>query len=200
MASKKNVAKRVAERKEFVAKAKERGVDAKTARKRYFVQTRAKELEAQGKPVDRAALRKKFESGDVSRKGFGAPKKKAAGTTDSKTRPNVGDAKDYKPPVRKMNLTEGTGDAKDRIKPRKMNLTKNTGDAKDAYRKKLGKSTVVTKNPDGSRVDVGGRSRTAGRIIAAGAKGKSTRAAGQDWDWSPRRSKNYRKTGSRRGY
>jgi len=131
------VAKRRAERKEFVAKAKERGVSAKTARKRYYVQTRAKELEAQGKPVDRAALRKKFESGNVSRKGFGAPRKKAAGTTGAKTRPNVGDAKDYRAPMRKMNLTQGTGDAKDYKPPaRKMNLTKGTGDAKDRMRRK----------------------------------------------------------------
>lgn len=43
------------------------------ARKRYYVQTRAAELEAAGKPVDRAALRKKFETGGVTREGFYTP-------------------------------------------------------------------------------------------------------------------------------
>lgn len=43
------------------------------ARKRFYVQTRAKELEAQGKPVDRKALRQKFESGQVTRAGFYTP-------------------------------------------------------------------------------------------------------------------------------
>lgn len=40
------------------------------ARKRFFVQTRAKELRAAGKEVNRAALRKQFESGKVKRQEF----------------------------------------------------------------------------------------------------------------------------------
>jgi len=67
------IAARVEGRKKFVAEARKRGVDAKTARKRYYVQTRAAELTAAGKKVDRAALRKKFESGGVTREGFYAP-------------------------------------------------------------------------------------------------------------------------------
>ena len=96
------VAKRVAERKAFVAKQtsmpKRPGADGadssmssnagakKAARQKFFVQTRAKELAAKGKTVDaakRKELRQKFQSGNVSRAGFGAPKKKAASSTSS---------------------------------------------------------------------------------------------------------------------
>ncbi len=96
------VAKRVADRKAFVAKQtsmpKRPGSDGadssmasnsnakKMARQKFFVQTRMKELEAKGKPVDaakRKELRQKFQSGNVSRAGFGAPKKKAASSTAS---------------------------------------------------------------------------------------------------------------------
>jgi hypothetical protein len=98
------VAKRVADRKAFVAKQtsmpKRPGADGadssmagnsnakKMARQKFFVQTRMKELEAKGKPVDaakRKELRQKFQSGNVSRAGFGAPKKKAASSTASST-------------------------------------------------------------------------------------------------------------------
>lgn len=40
------------------------------AREQFYVQTRAAELEAQGQEVNRAALRQKFRSGQVSREGF----------------------------------------------------------------------------------------------------------------------------------
>jgi len=43
------------------------------ARQRFYVQTRANELEAAGKPVDRAALREKFQTGGVTREGFYTP-------------------------------------------------------------------------------------------------------------------------------
>lgn len=72
MASKKkNVEQRIAERKAFV-QARPNLTPAE-ARKRFYVQTRAAELEAQGKTVDRKALRQKFESGKVSREGFYTP-------------------------------------------------------------------------------------------------------------------------------
>ena len=96
------VAKRVAERKAFVASQtsmpKRPGADGadssmasnaaakKAARQKFFVQTRAKELAAKGITVDaakRKELRQKFQSGNVSRAGFGAPKKKAASSTSS---------------------------------------------------------------------------------------------------------------------
>ena len=96
------VAKRVAERKAFVASQtsmpKRPGADGadssmssnanakKAARQKFFVQTRVKEMEAKGKTVDaakRKELRQKFQSGNVSRAGFGAPKKKAASSTSS---------------------------------------------------------------------------------------------------------------------
>lgn len=72
MASKKkNVEQRIAERKAFV-QARPNLTPAE-ARKRFYVQTRAAELEAQGKTVDRKALRQKFESGKVTREGFYTP-------------------------------------------------------------------------------------------------------------------------------
>lgn len=96
------VAKRVAERKAFVASQtsmpKRPGADGadssmasnsnakKMARQKFFVQTRVKEMQAKGKTVDaakRKELRQKFQSGNVSRAGFGAPKKKAASSMSS---------------------------------------------------------------------------------------------------------------------
>jgi hypothetical protein len=84
MASKKNnpaVEKRISDRKAFVKdKVSSKGISAKQARQRFYVQTRLAELKAAGKPVGpevRKALQKKFQSGDVSRKGFAPPKKKS---------------------------------------------------------------------------------------------------------------------------
>ena len=80
------VAKRVAERKAFVEKTAGMASTPRSkqaARQKFFVQTRKKELEAKGVTVDaakRKELRQKFQSGNVSRAGFGAPKKKAAST------------------------------------------------------------------------------------------------------------------------
>lgn len=62
----------------------------KTARKesgmsaqKFYVKTRMAEAAKSGKSVTAKDLRKKFQSGDVSRKGFGAPKKKDAGYTNN---------------------------------------------------------------------------------------------------------------------
>jgi hypothetical protein len=69
---------RIAGRKEAVKAGAAKGQSAKESRKRYYVQTRVAELEKAGKPVSaekRKQLRQKFNSGDVSRRGFAAPKK-----------------------------------------------------------------------------------------------------------------------------
>jgi hypothetical protein len=91
MATKKQnpaVAKRVAERKAFVKdKVASKGVTANQARQRFYVQSRMAELKAAGKPVTaetRKKLQQKFQSGDVSRKGFAAPKKKTSTTSTTK--------------------------------------------------------------------------------------------------------------------
>ena len=83
MATKKQkpaVAKRVAKRKAFVKdKVASKGITAKQARQRFYVQTRLNEMKAAGKtvtPETRKKLQQKFQSGDVSRKGFAAPRKK----------------------------------------------------------------------------------------------------------------------------
>ena len=75
-----SVAKRASDRKAFVSeKTSTKGVTGKQARQRFYVQTRLSELKAAGKPVGpevRKRLQAKFQSGDVARKGFAAPKKK----------------------------------------------------------------------------------------------------------------------------
>ncbi len=65
------VAQRKAERVAFVQNNPQLAPEA--ARQRFYVQTRANELEAAGKDVDRAALRAKFQSGGVTREGFYTP-------------------------------------------------------------------------------------------------------------------------------
>ena len=96
MAAKKQkptVAKRVAERKAFVKdKVASKGITAKQARQRFFVQTRMAELKAAGKTVTpemRKQLQQKFQSGNVSRKGFAAPKKKTGTTSTTKSKTPV---------------------------------------------------------------------------------------------------------------
>jgi hypothetical protein len=87
------VAKRIADRKAFVEKTAGMASTPRSnqaARQKFFVQTRIKELEAKGQTVDaakRKELRKKFQSGNVSRAGFGAPKKKAAAKAMPKSKP-----------------------------------------------------------------------------------------------------------------
>jgi hypothetical protein len=71
MASKKKTPAQIQlekERREFVQARP--NLEKAEARKRFFVQKRAAELEAAGKPVDRKALRQKFETGGVKRAGF----------------------------------------------------------------------------------------------------------------------------------
>ena len=65
---------RIRQRKEFVQSNPE--LDPAEARKRFFVQTRVKELEKSGVEVTkerRAALRQKFVTGGVQRQGFYTP-------------------------------------------------------------------------------------------------------------------------------
>lgn len=65
---------RIAGRKKAVAAGKTKGLDDKESSKRFYVQTRVAELKKAGKPVTaekRKQLREKFNSGDVSRRGFG---------------------------------------------------------------------------------------------------------------------------------
>lgn len=61
---------------------KESGMSAQ----KYYVQTRMAEAAKSGKTLDRAALRKKFQSGDVARKGFGAPPKRSSSSSSSSSK------------------------------------------------------------------------------------------------------------------
>ena len=77
---------RIAGRKEAVKAGVAKGQSAKESRKRYYVETRIGEMKAKGKTVTpelRKQLREKFNSGDVSRKGFAAPKKKVSSSSSS---------------------------------------------------------------------------------------------------------------------
>jgi hypothetical protein len=78
------VAKRVADRKAFVSeKTGAKGITNKQANQRFFVQTRMAEMKAKGKTVTpemRKQLQQKFQSGNVSRKGFAAPSKSTGGS------------------------------------------------------------------------------------------------------------------------
>ena len=82
-----SVAKRVSDRKAFVAEKKaSKGITDKQANQRFFIQTRMAEMKAKGKTVTpemRKQLQQKFQSGNVSRKGFAAPKKKTGGSSSS---------------------------------------------------------------------------------------------------------------------
>ncbi len=64
---------------------------------KFFVKTRMEEMAKRGKVGDRKALRLKFQSGDVSRKGFNAPKNK------------TGKASQYTPPRTKNPGDRGRG-------------------------------------------------------------------------------------------
>jgi hypothetical protein len=90
MATKKQnpaVAKRIADRKAFVKdKVASKGITPKQARQRFYVQSRMAEMKAAGKtvgPEQRKQLQQKFQSGNVARKGFAAPAKKAGSTTST---------------------------------------------------------------------------------------------------------------------
>jgi hypothetical protein len=80
-------------RKQFVSAKVAQGVSREAAKQQFYVQTRAKELAAQGKevtPAVRAQLRQNWQSGKVTREGFGAPKKAITTTTTTKpTEPKV---------------------------------------------------------------------------------------------------------------
>lgn len=81
------IASRKENRKAFVAqKTAEKGITAKQARQRFYVQTRMSEMKAKGKTVTpemRKQLQQKFQSGNVSREGFAAPKKRVSSSSSS---------------------------------------------------------------------------------------------------------------------
>ena len=57
---------------------------------KFYVKTRMAEAAKGGKTVNAKDLRKKFQSGDVARKGFGAPKKKTGSSYSAKNLPMGG--------------------------------------------------------------------------------------------------------------
>ena len=83
-------------KKKIAARQKARKESGLTDQK-FFVKTRMEEMAKRGKVGDRKALRKKFQSGDVSRKGFNAPKKKSTGSTGSTGKPTTATPTRVKP-------------------------------------------------------------------------------------------------------
>lgn len=71
-----NSKEKIAARK---AARKESGMSAQ----KFYVKTRMAEGAKSGKTLNAKDLRKKFQSGDVARKGFAAPKKKTGGSGGS---------------------------------------------------------------------------------------------------------------------
>ena len=71
-------------KKKVAARQEARKASGMSAQK-FYVKTRMAEAAKGGKTVSAKDLRKKFQSGDVARKGFGAPKKKTGGTGSSST-------------------------------------------------------------------------------------------------------------------
>ena len=136
MATKKQkpaVAKRVADRKAFVKdKVASKGITAKQARQRFFVQSRMAELKAAGKTVTpemRKQLQQKFQSGDVARKGFAAPKKKTGATSKTVTTKKVTAVK----PTSRMDSRGSTGFGKRGMAtPKSYSYTKQSGE-KNTY-------------------------------------------------------------------
>jgi hypothetical protein len=138
MATKKQnpaVAKRVADRKAFVKdKVASKGITDKQARQRFYVQTRISELKAAGKtvtPETRKKLQQKFQSGDVSRKGFAAPKKKTGKTVTTKKVTSV-------KPTSRMDSRGSTGFGKRGM----------AGQQGYTYTNQSGKGTKYTLTPD----------------------------------------------------
>ncbi len=77
---------------------KESGMSAQ----KFYVKTRMAEAAKGGKSVTAKDLRTKFKSGEVTRKGFGAPKKSTGGSTGStgstgSSRVSLGNSKSYDP-------------------------------------------------------------------------------------------------------
>ena len=85
MAQKDIDARKKARKESVAASGAKTPAEKKLARQKFYVNTRMAELAAKGITGDRKALRQKFQSGDVKRAGFAAPKKKATSTATSTT-------------------------------------------------------------------------------------------------------------------
>ena len=72
--------------KEKITARKAAGKESGMSAQKFYVKTRMAEAAKSGKTLDRAALRQKFQSGDVARKGFAAPKKKTGTTSTVNTK------------------------------------------------------------------------------------------------------------------
>jgi len=83
MAQKDIDARKKARKESVAASGAKTPAEKKLARQKFYVNTRMAELATKGVTGDRKALRAKFQSGDVKRAGFAAPKKKATSTTGS---------------------------------------------------------------------------------------------------------------------
>lgn len=69
-------------KKKIAARAAASKASGMSAQK-FYVKTRMAEAAKSGKTLNAKDLRQKFQSGDVARKGFGAPKKKTGGSGGS---------------------------------------------------------------------------------------------------------------------
>lgn len=146
---------RIAGRKEAVKSGTSKGLSAKEARKRYYVRTRAAELEKKtGGPISaekRKQLREKFNSGDVSRRGFAAPKKKSPSSSSSVLADKPASSTKGKSPTSQMQSVPGykSGSSKPAGKPASKKGSGSSGGlmgaAKGAYKAVLKGSDWVNR-------------------------------------------------------
>ena len=136
---------RIRQRKEFVQANPE--LDPAEARKRFYVQTRVKELEKSGVDITkerRAALRQKFASGGVQRQGFYTPAdiaKFTGGSKNNKTEPTE-PAGAITKPVAPRNITPSMRGAVSDFKPGNVKAsTNNVGIYKAAQNTKKNTQT-----------------------------------------------------------
>jgi len=137
---------RIRQRKEFVKANPE--LDPAEARKRFYVQTRVKELKKSGVEITkerRASLRQKFVSGGVQRQGFYTPAdlaKFTGGSKNNNNNNNISDSSTTKKPVAPRNITPSMRGALSDFKPGNVKAsTNNVGIYKAAQNTKKNTQT-----------------------------------------------------------
>jgi hypothetical protein len=124
---------------------KESGMSAQ----KYYVQTRMAEAAKSGKTLDKAALRKKFQSGDVARKGFGAPKKSTGGSSSSSSSSSIKVGMGGNPKSNSNNNSRKAYGGAKAPKPT-WSLTNRNSDGKNSYRRNYSVDTYESRQNVGN--------------------------------------------------
>jgi hypothetical protein len=116
---------------------------------KYYVQTRMAEAAKSGKTLDKAALRKKFQSGDVARKGFGAPKKSTGGSSSSSSSSSIKVGMGGNPKSNSNNNSRKAYGGAKAPKPT-WSLTNRNSDGKNSYRRNYSVDTYESRQNVGN--------------------------------------------------